>query len=129
MGNRIAADAVLALHAAFVLFVGLGSLLVLRWPRLAWLHLPAVIWAALLEFNGWFCPLTPLEVGLRRRAGEAGYAGGFVEHYLLAAIYPDGLTPQIQAVLGAVVIGINVAGYALLWRRWRARRASSQSSA
>lgn len=122
MGYRIAADTVLVLHAAFVLFVVFGSLLVLRWPTLAWLHLPAVVWVALLEFNGWYCPLTPVEVTLRQAAGDAGYAGGFLEHYVLAALYPDGLSRDAQTMFGAAVIGINLAGYAWLWRRSRARR-------
>src|ERR687889_2933712 len=91
MPYRALADAVLVLHLAFVLFVVLGGLLVLRWPRLAWLHLPAAIWGVLIEFAGFVCPLTPLEVGLRRLGGEAGYEGGFIEHYLTGALYPAGL--------------------------------------
>ena len=129
MGYRLAADAVLLLHAAFVLFALFGSLLALRWPKLAWLHVPAVIWVVLLEFNGWYCPLTPLEVTLRQYAGDAGYAGGFLEHYVVAALYPDGLTHTIQIVLGAALIGINLAGYALLWRRSRTRRALARNAA
>ena len=117
MGYRIAADAVIVVHAAFIVFVVFGVLLVMRLPRLAWLHIPAVVWAALLEFNAWYCPLTPLEVALRQRAGDAGYAGGFVEHYVLAAIYPDGLTREVQFALGVLVVALNVAGYALFWRR------------
>ncbi|MEO8740642.1 MAG: DUF2784 domain-containing protein [Casimicrobiaceae bacterium] len=122
MGYRFAADSVLVLHALFVLFVVFGALLALRWPNLTWLHLPAVVWVVLLEFNGWYCPLTPLEVTLRQAAGDAGYAGGFLEHYVLAALYPDGLTRGMQTTLGAAVIGINLAGYAWMWRRARARR-------
>jgi Protein of Unknown function (DUF2784) len=129
MGYRIAADTVLVLHAAFVLFVAFGSLLVLRWPTLAWLHLPAVLWVVLLEFNGWYCPLTPLEVTLRQAAGDAGYAGGFVEHYVLAALYPEGLSHDMQTMLGAAVIAINLAGYAWLWRRSRARRLLARDAA
>lgn len=128
MGYRIAADSVLVLHAAFVVFVIVGSLLVLRWPTLAWLHLPAVVWVALLEFNGWYCPLTPMEVTLRQAAGDAGYGGGFLEHYVLATLYPEGLSRDVQAMLGAVVIGINLAGYAWLWRRSRARRLSARDA-
>jgi hypothetical protein len=117
MANRLAADAVLAAHLAFVLFVVFGGLLALRRPRVAWLHLPAVAWAALIEFSGWICPLTPLEVALRRGAGEAGYGGDFVEHYLVALIYPAGLTRELQVSIGAGVLLINLVVYFVLWRR------------
>jgi hypothetical protein len=117
MANRLAADAVLAAHLAFVLFVVFGGLLALRRPRVAWLHLPAVAWAALIEFSGWICPLTPLEVALRRGAGEAGYGGDFVEHYLMALIYPAGLTRELQVSIGAGVLLINLVVYFVLWRR------------
>jgi len=117
MPYRLAADAVLALHLAFVVFVVFGGLLVLRTPRIAWLHLPAVAWGALIEFSGWICPLTPLEVALRRRAGEAGYGGDFVEHYLVALIYPAGLTRELQVSIGAAVLLINLVVYFVLWRR------------
>jgi hypothetical protein len=110
----IAADVVLVIHLAFILFVMAGGLLVVRRRRLALLHLPAVAWGALVELNGWLCPLTPLENGLRLRAGEAGLSGGFVEHYLLPIIYPHGLTPDIQVILGALVIAVNVAVYGWL---------------
>ena len=116
---RILADAVLFLHLLFVLFVVLGGLLVLRWPRLAWLHLPAAIWGALIEFAGWICPLTDLENSLRWRGGGQGYEGGFIAQYLTAAIYPAGLTRNIQFALGAFVIVVNAAVYFLLWRRRR----------
>ena len=122
MPYRLAADAVLAAHLAFVLFVVFGGLLVLRRPRLAWLHLPAVAWAALIEFSGWICPLTPLEVALRRGAGEAGYGGDFVEHYLVALIYPAGLTRELQVSIGVAVLLINLLVYFALWRRRSIRR-------
>jgi Protein of Unknown function (DUF2784) len=122
MAYRFAADAVLAAHLAFVLFVVCGGLLVLRRPRLAWLHLPAVAWAALVEFSGWTCPLTPLEVALRRAAGEAGYGGDFVEHYLVALIYPAGLTRELQMSIGAAVLLINLVVYFVLWQRRSIRR-------
>lgn len=122
MANRLAADAVLAAHLAFVLFVVFGGLLALRRPRVAWLHLPAVAWAALIEFSGWICPLTPLEVALRRGAGEAGYGGDFVEHYLMALIYPAGLTRELQVSIGAGVLLINLVVYFVLWRRRSIRR-------
>nr|WP_298410576.1 DUF2784 domain-containing protein [uncultured Halomonas sp.] len=117
MGYHIAAVAVLILHLAFILFVVLGGLAVLRWPRLAWLHLPTVAWAAALELNGWICPLTPLENALLRAAGESGYAGGFIEHYLIAVIYPAGLTPVIQLWLGIGVLAINLPIYGYLHLR------------
>ena len=120
MPYRVLADLVVVAHAAFVLFVVAGGFLVLRWPRLAWLHLPAAAWGALIEFAGWICPLTPLENRLRRLGGEAGYAGGFVEEYLLAVLYPSGLTRTHQLVLGALVLGVNLAVYGwVLWRRSR----------
>jgi uncharacterized protein DUF2784 len=129
MGYRIAADAVIALHALFIVFVMLGALLVVWRPRFSCLHLPAVVWAALLEFNGWICPLTPLEVALRQRAGDAGYEGGFIDHYIVAAIYPAGLTRDIQILLGALVVTLNVIAYGVLWRRWALRRASRRAHA
>ena len=119
---RLAADAVLAAHLAFVLFVVCGGLLVLRTPRLAWLHLPAVAWAALVELSGSICPLTPLEVTLRHGAGEAGYGGDFIEHYLVSLIYPAGLTRELQMALGAAVLLLNLIVYFILWRRRSIRR-------
>jgi hypothetical protein len=117
--HRVAADAVLLLHLAFIVFAAIGGLAVLRWPRLAWLHLPVASWAALIEFGGWICPLTPLEVALRRSAGQTGFAGGFIEHYLTAIIYPQGLTRAYQVALGAVVVLVNLAIYWRLLRRAR----------
>jgi len=115
---RLAADAVALLHLAFVLFVVGGGLLVWRWPWLAWLHLPAVAWGALIEFTGWMCPLTPLEQHLRQIIGQAGYAGGFMDHYLRALLYPAGLTREAQWALGAGVLAVNGAVYGLLLGRW-----------
>ena len=114
---RILADAVLVLHFAFIAFALLGGLLVRRWPRLSWLHLPAVAWAAGIAFLGAICPLTPLENHLRALGGEAGYAGGFIEHYLTALIYPAGLTRGVQVALGTLVLAVNVAAYYSVWRR------------
>ena len=111
------ADLLLLAHGAFVLFVVAGGLLVLRWPRAAWLHLPAALWGAGIEFTGGICPLTPLEQAWRRAAGETGYQGGFIEHYVTAALYPAGLTRTIQLVLGAVVLALNGWVYWTLWRR------------
>ena len=101
----------------------LGGLLVLRRPRLAWAHIPAVAWGAIIEYAGWICPLTPLENWLRSAGGAAGYAGGFVEHYLLRTLYPQGLSRGTQAVLGTLVLMINVAVYGTLLVRIRRTRA------
>jgi len=122
MVQRIAADAVVLVHLAFVLFVIFGGLLVLRRPKLAWFHIPAAIWGALVEFAGWICPLTPLEVALRHAAGEAGYAGGFVEHYIVALLYPQGLTHGTQIALGGLVVLVNASVYFILARRNGIRR-------
>ncbi|HSV69671.1 MAG TPA: DUF2784 domain-containing protein [Methylibium sp.] len=116
------ADALLLLHGLFVLWVVLGGLAVLARPRLAWAHLPCAAWGVWVELAGWVCPLTPFEQQMRLAAGEAGYAGGFVEHYLTAAIYPEGLTRELQIVLGLAVLGLNGALYLAVW--WRGRRAA-----
>ena len=121
MIHRLAADAVLLLHLGFILFVLLGGLLVLRWRWAPLLHLPAAAWGVYVELSGGLCPLTPLENRLRSAAGEAGYTGGFIEHYLLALIYPAGLTHEIQYVLAAIVVGVNGLAYAWVWRRRRRR--------
>jgi hypothetical protein len=119
---RALADAVALFHAAFVIFVVFGSLIVIRWPGVIWIHLPAAMWGAAIEFGGWTCPLTPIENVLRSRAGEAGYAGGFVDHYIFRALYPDGLTPAIRWSLGAFVLIVNALAYGFIWnRRLRSR--------
>lgn len=117
MDARLLADALLALHGLFILFVVFGGLLALRWPKMVWVHLPVALWGAAIEFGGWVCPLTPQENHFRRLAGEQGYAGGFVQHYLLPLIYPGALTREIQFGLGVFVILVNVAIYAWPWRR------------
>jgi uncharacterized protein DUF2784 len=114
------ADLLVVLHLLFVAFVGLGGLLVLRWARVAWLHLPAALWGMGIELTGRICPLTPLEQELRRRAGESAYQGDFVSHYLLPVLYPRGLTRGSQLVLAALVLGINLAIYSVVLRRRRA---------
>jgi len=120
MGYGLAADAVVLLHGLFVVFAAVGGLLVLRYRWVAWLHLPAAGWAVLVGYAGWICPLTPLENRLRRLGGERGYQGGFIEHYLLPVLYPEGLTEAGQVVIGTVVLLVNVAIYGwLLWRRER----------
>ena len=123
MLDRALADLVLLVHLAFVLFVVLGGLLVLRRRRWAWLHLPCAAWGVLIEFAGWICPLTPLEVSLRMRGGEAGYAGDFIGHYVTAALYPEGLTRGVQVALGSVALLLNAAVYAWIVGRRRRLRA------
>lgn len=116
---RMAADALVLVHLGFILFVLLGGLLLLRWPRLIWLHIPAVAWGIVVECLHLGCPLTPWENQLRRAAGQAGYDGGFIEHYLIPLIYPAGLTPKLQLYLGAIVVLVNLSVYAWLIWRWR----------
>ncbi len=113
------ADVVLAVHFAFVFFVVLGGLLVLRWPRLAWLHVPAAIWGVLIEYMGWICPLTPLENSFRVRGGSAGYSGGFIEHYIKPVLYPAGLTRSTQVLLGSLALILNLAAYGIVISRTR----------
>ena len=108
---------VVVVHFAFVLLVVFGGLLVLRWPRVAWVQIPAAVWGVLIEWSGWICPLTPLENWLRAHGGAAGYSGGFVEHYLLAVLYPAGLTRDQQMVLGVIVLLINGGAYGVLVAR------------
>lgn len=121
---RIAADLVVLLHVAFVVFVVVGALLVVRYPAVAWAHVPAAVWGAYAELTATICPLTPLENALRTTAGQSGYSGGFVEHYLMPILYPAGLTPLDQRWIGALVITINVIAYAaVLVRRHRRRHA------
>ena len=125
MWYRGAADVVLVVHFAFVVFVVLGGLLALRWPRVAWVHVPVALYGAVIEFAGFVCPLTPLEVWLRRQGGESGYEGGFVEQYITAALYPTGMTREIQVAMGIGVLAINAVVYAIWWRRQRRRRRAS----
>lgn len=122
MHYGLLADLVVVAHLGFVVFVVVGGLLVFRWGWVAWLHVPAALWGALIEFFGWVCPLTPLEQWLRRRAGGAGYEGGFVEHYILPVLYPGELTREIQIALGVGVVVLNLCVYGWLIRSRRARR-------
>lgn len=115
----ILADIVVLVHAAFVLFAVFGGFLVLRWRRLAWLHIPAVLWAALVEMAGWICPLTPLENLLRHRAVKVIYHSDFIEHYLMPVLYPAALTQELQMALGLAVLFINVSVYVWVWHRRR----------
>lgn len=117
MFYRLAADAVALIHFFFVVFVVVGGLLAWRWRRVVWVHLPAALWGALIEFGGWVCPLTPLENWLRTRAGRGGYRGGFIDHYLLPLLYPSGLSRSLQIGLGIGVVVVNLTIYAWLLRR------------
>jgi hypothetical protein len=119
MAFRLLADLTLLIHLAFVVFVVLGGLLVLRRPRLAWLHLPAAAWGAWVELAGWPCPLTPLENWLRVQGGGAAYSTSFVEHYLVPVLYPSELTRGLQVLLGAFVIILNAVVYGTLLRQHR----------
>lgn len=105
------------LHLAFIIFVPLGGLLVLRWRWWAWIHVPVFLWGALISFGGWICPLTPLENWLRVRGGELGYQGGFIEHYILPVIYPRNLTRGLQIAIGIAVLLLNLVFYAIVVRR------------
>lgn len=120
--NLILADALVLLHLLFVAFVVGGGFLLVRWPRLLWLHLPAAAWGAFVEFTGSICPLTPLENHLRVLGGGGAYGGGFVERYLLPVLYPENLTLPIQQVLGGVVVGVNLVAYALAYRSARRKK-------
>jgi hypothetical protein len=124
---RLLADCLVLVHLAFVIFVVAGGLLILWRPWLRWIHRPAAVWGALIEFTGWICPLTPWEQALRLKAGQAGYTGGFVEHYVLPILYPAELTQAVQVVLGLLVIGVNVAIYVFVG--YRQARLSGHSPA
>ena len=123
MLSRLAADAVLVFHLAFIVFVLLGGLLALRWRWMPWLHLPAACWGFFVEVTGRLCPLTPLENMLRQQAGQSGFSGGFVAHYLIPLIYPQGLTRDTQWLLAGVVVALNAAVYGWLLVQRRSHRA------
>lgn len=119
MGYRLLADLLLILHLLFIVFVIFGAVLVARWRGLMVVHLAAVAWGALIEFAGWVCPLTPLENRARVLAGETGYQGGFIEHYLTAVIYPAGLSRDMQILLGTLVVVINLLAYLWIFKKKR----------
>ena len=116
MAYNFAATGIALLHFAFILFVFLGGLLVLRWPKLAWVHVPAAVWGVLIEFFGWWCPLTKWENYLLQQAGRAGYDTGFVAHYIMPIIYPPGLTRGMEVAIGLLVLIINVSIYVKAFR-------------
>jgi hypothetical protein len=115
------ADGLVLFHLMFIVFAVLGAFLVIRWKWLIWLHVPASLWALYVEWSGKICPLTPLEISLRQKAGQSGYTGGFVEHYVLPIVYPESLTRDTQLVLGLIVLAINLLGYGYLWMKFSRR--------
>lgn len=117
----ILAELTVLLHFLFVVFVAIGALLLLRWPKLIWLHLPALLWGIYIQFSGGYCPLTPLEKTFRQLAGMQGYEGGFVNHYLIPIIYPPGLTHEMQIMIGIGLIVLNVLIYAIFICSQRAK--------
>lgn len=116
---RALADLVLVVHLAFVFFVVLGGLLVLRWPWVAYLHIPAAIWGIFIEYSGGICPLTPLENSLRQSGGGTGYSGGFIQHYIQPVLYPAGLTRGTQLVLGSLALLVNLGAYGVIIARMK----------
>ena len=117
MAWRILADLLVGLHLAFAAFVVFGGFLTWRWRRAVFLHLPALAWGFWIETSGQICPLTPLEIHLRHLAGEAGYHGGFLNHYVVPVLYPPGLTRPDQWVLAGLLLLINVVAYGVLLKR------------
>jgi hypothetical protein len=120
---------VLIAHLAFVLFVVLGGFLVLKWRSLAWFHVPAFLWGALIELAGWVCPLTPLENWLREKGGELVYRTDFIEHYILPLLYPATLTRRSQIFMGLLVLSVNLGLYGwILWRTAQKKARGNSSS-
>ena len=122
----VGAGLVVLLHFTFVLFVAAGALLSLKWRRAIWVHLPAVAWAAYIEFSGGICPLTPLENEFRAKAGLNHYSGDFVARYMLPVLYPEGLTRQAQMVIGLVVLAANLGLYSFVYTRRRGFQAGGK---
>jgi Protein of Unknown function (DUF2784) len=121
---RLAADAIALLHFLFIPFAIFGGLLVGRWPRIAWAHVPACLWGAAIIVFPWTCPLTPLEQDLRRRAGQAAYEGSFINHYITGPIAPDGVSHGVNVLLALVLLVFN----ALVYSRWLRRRRAAAAS-
>jgi hypothetical protein len=124
MRYRLLADLVVVAHLVFIVYALLGGLFGLWKKWCLWVHLPAAAWIAIVEFQGWICPLTPLENRLRAVGGALSYEGGFVEHYLIPVIYPPGLTRSAQLMLGGVALAVNVAVYVFVLHRWSRRHRS-----
>ena len=124
MPYKFLADLIVLIHFSFILFVVFGGFMALKWKKLIYIHIPAALWGTAISIIGWVCPLTPLEIELRVRAGSGSYTGGFIDHYLIPIIYPPGLTRGIQYYLAAGVIIINATAYYLFWRKYRKSRDS-----
>lgn len=118
------ADLVVLFHFCFIAFVLVGGVLILRWRRVMWLHLPAIAWGIFVEWSGWMCPLTPLENRLRQLGGLSAYSGDFLDRHLSAVIYPQGLTRNLQVFYGCVVAAVNLGVYTYAIIRWRRERAA-----
>lgn len=116
MGWRILADLLVVLHLAFAAFVVCGAFLAWKWRWVIFLHAPALAWGFWVETSGQICPLTPLEIHLRQLAGENGYPGGFLDHYVVSLLYPSWLTRPDQWVLAALLLVINIVAYGALLR-------------
>jgi hypothetical protein len=116
---RVLADLILVTHFAFAVFTVLGGLLVLRWRPVLWAHLASLLWGVVIQWANWTCPLTPLENRLREAGGQAGYGGGFVEHYVSTVLYPESLTVELRYLLGAALIAVNIVVYGYAFLRWR----------
>ena len=121
------ADLLVVFHLVFILYVIAGALLITKWAKTLWLHLPSCFWGMTVEFTGWLCPLTPWEIRLRRLAGEEGYTGSFIEQYLNPIIYPSGLTREVQMVLGGTVLIVNLSLYTLILIKRRKRKTLENS--
>lgn len=112
MIEGLAADIIVIVHLGFIVFVALGGILVIKWHKIAFLHLPCALWGVLIAFGGWICPLTPLEMHFRQLAGIAGYDGGFIDHYVMPIVYPAGLTRGMQIAFGVIILAVNLFVYA-----------------
>ena len=120
-------DLLVVFHLVFILYVMAGALLIFKWQKALWLHLPACFWGITVEFTGWICPLTPWEIQLRRLAGEEGYTGSFIEQYLIPIIYPSGLNREIQMLLVSTVLIVNLSLYILILIKRRKRKTPENS--
>lgn len=119
----LVADIIVLAHLGFILFVALGGILVVKWGKVAFLHLPCALWGMLIAWGGWICPLTPLEMHFRQLAGQAGYTGRFVDHYVMPIVYPEGLTRGMQIAFGVTILTVNLLVYArVLVKRTRRRK-------
>lgn len=123
---RLMADILVLVHVSFVLFVVFGALLIFRWKRVIWLHIPAALWGVVIEWADWICPLTPLENQLRMMGDQAGYSGGFIEHYLLPVLYPAGMSRGVRIALGLFVLAVNAGIYRSIRLQSRRRRKESR---